>query len=175
MLSSPGGPPTDDTSNACGECMVGLELHWGVGNTVASPYPSLSESRVGGLRPPFVTKRRSEVAAGIGGFSPADAVMVLWQAAGESRDALAEERVFNQFPLQPGFRESSSGLQFLDVRLGEGAPAKVGGKVVCDWAGYTIHLGRIIESKNLTKGGAFSGEDNELLRCDCFQSISLGC
>jgi len=84
--------------------------------------------------------------------------------ASESREALAEEKVFNQFPLQPGFRETSSGLQFLDVRLGEGAPSKVGGKVVCDWAGYTIHLGRIIEAKRLTKGGAFSGDDNDLLR-----------
>ena len=87
------------------------------------------------------------------------------QQASESREALAEEKVFNQFPLQPGFRETSSGLQFLDVRLGEGAPSKVGGKVVCDWAGYTIHLGRIIEAKRLTKGGAFSGDDNDLLRC----------
>lgn len=36
--------------------------------------------------------------------------------------------------------------------------------MVVDWDGYTIHLGRIIEAKMLTKGGAFQADESMLLR-----------
>jgi hypothetical protein len=76
----------------------------------------------------------------------------------------AEKQVFTDFQTYPDFTSTPSGLQYRDVRIGEGTPAEFGQKVVVDWAGYTIHLGRIIEAKLLTKGGAFGGDEGNLLR-----------
>ena len=58
-----------------------------------------------------------------------------------------------------------SGLQYQELRVGLGQEVKEGDEVVVDWDGYTIgYYGRIIEAKNLSKGGAFDRDDFEYLR-----------
>ncbi|KVH95725.1 Peptidyl-prolyl cis-trans isomerase, FKBP-type [Cynara cardunculus var. scolymus] len=56
----------------------------------------------------------------------------------------------------PDYAETSSGLQYKDLRRGSGQTAKMGDTVVVDWDGYTIgYYGRIFEARNKTKGGSF--------------------
>ncbi|CAN1237001.1 Peptidyl-prolyl cis-trans isomerase FKBP19, chloroplastic [Linum grandiflorum] len=56
----------------------------------------------------------------------------------------------------PDYTETSSGLQYKDLRQGTGATPNVGETVVVDWDGYTIgYYGRIFEARNKTKGGSF--------------------
>ncbi|PKA54070.1 Peptidyl-prolyl cis-trans isomerase FKBP19, chloroplastic [Apostasia shenzhenica] len=65
----------------------------------------------------------------------------------------------------PDYMETQSGLQYKDLRLGDGPKAKKGEIVVIDWDGYTIgYYGRIFEARNKTKGGSFEGEDKEFLK-----------
>ena len=61
--------------------------------------------------------------------------------------------------------DEQTGLQYKDYRIGLGAAPKPGDVVVVDWAGYTIgYYGRIIEARNLAKGGDFEGGDDAFLR-----------
>uniref|UniRef100_A0A8R7TC89 Uncharacterized protein n=2 Tax=Triticum urartu TaxID=4572 RepID=A0A8R7TC89_TRIUA len=56
----------------------------------------------------------------------------------------------------PDYTETESGLQYKDLRVGEGPSPKKGETVVIDWDGYTIgYYGRIFEARNKTKGGSF--------------------
>lgn len=56
--------------------------------------------------------------------------------------------------------ETNSGLQYKDLRVGNGPTPKKGDMVVVDWDGYTIgYYGRIFEARNKTKGGSFEGDD----------------
>ncbi|XP_078447590.1 peptidyl-prolyl cis-trans isomerase FKBP19, chloroplastic-like [Wolffia australiana] len=65
----------------------------------------------------------------------------------------------------PDYTETPSGLQYKDLRVGEGPTPKVGETVVVDWDGYTIgYYGRIFEARNKTKGGSFEGDDKEFFR-----------
>ncbi|EFJ05865.1 hypothetical protein SELMODRAFT_450892 [Selaginella moellendorffii] len=65
----------------------------------------------------------------------------------------------------PDFKETSSGLQFKDLKMGTGPIPKPGETVVVDWAGYTIgYYGRIFEARNKAKGGSFEGNEKELFR-----------
>eukprot|EP00958_Prasinococcus_capsulatus_P011515 scaffold1146_cov399-Prasinococcus_capsulatus_cf.AAC.4 len=58
-----------------------------------------------------------------------------------------------------------SGLQYQDIRIGSGKEAASGSSVVVDWDGYTIgYYGRVIEARNLAKGGDFNKEDHPFLR-----------
>mmetsp|Transcript_11854 Transcript_11854/g.15503 ORF Transcript_11854/g.15503 Transcript_11854/m.15503 type:complete len:257 (-) Transcript_11854:448-1218(-) len=58
--------------------------------------------------------------------------------------------------IYPDFTQTPSGLQFKDVKPGEGSGAEVGDRVVIDWEGYTIGFyGRIFQAKNKAQGGAF--------------------
>ncbi|KAL9226441.1 hypothetical protein vseg_002255 [Gypsophila vaccaria] len=60
----------------------------------------------------------------------------------------------------PDYTETSSGLQYKDLRMGMGPKPKIGETVVVDWDGYTIgYYGRIFEARNKTKGGSFEGDD----------------
>eukprot|EP00959_Pyramimonas_sp_CCMP1952_P079031 1652111-Pyramimonas_sp.AAC.2 len=98
-------------------------------------------------------------------YSPA---LLMMLPQGVASVEAAETAVFTEFKTYPEFTTTPSGLQFRDVRIGEGTSAERGKKVpgvqvVVDWAGYTIHLGRIIEAKLLTKGGAFGGDEGNLL------------
>ncbi|KAL4570062.1 hypothetical protein LXL04_025712 [Taraxacum kok-saghyz] len=65
----------------------------------------------------------------------------------------------------PDYEETSSGLQYKDLRPGSGATPKIGDTVVVDWDGYTIgYYGRIFEARNKTKGGSFEGDDKSFYR-----------
>ncbi|XP_023763841.1 peptidyl-prolyl cis-trans isomerase FKBP19, chloroplastic [Lactuca sativa] len=65
----------------------------------------------------------------------------------------------------PDYAETSSGLQYKDLRAGSGATPKIGDTVVVDWDGYTIgYYGRIFEARNKTKGGSFEGDDKSFYR-----------
>ncbi|KAH7683347.1 Peptidyl-prolyl cis-trans isomerase Fpr3/Fpr4-like protein [Dioscorea alata] len=56
----------------------------------------------------------------------------------------------------PDYTETQSGLQYKDLRVGDGPAPKLGETVVVDWDGYTIgYYGRIFEARNKTKGGSF--------------------
>nr|KJB77196.1 hypothetical protein B456_012G126000 [Gossypium raimondii] len=56
----------------------------------------------------------------------------------------------------PDYTETVSGLQYKDLRVGDGPTPKMGDTVVVDWDGYTIgYYGRIFEARNKTKGGSF--------------------
>lgn len=65
----------------------------------------------------------------------------------------------------PDYTETESGLQYKDLRIGEGPSPKVGDTVVVDWDGYTIgYYGRIFEARNKTKGGSFEGDDKDFFK-----------
>lgn len=65
----------------------------------------------------------------------------------------------------PDYNETQSGLQYKDLRLGEGPTPKMGETVVVDWDGYTIgYYGRIFEARNKTKGGSFEGDDKDYFK-----------
>ncbi|KAI3410873.1 Peptidylprolyl isomerase [Psidium guajava] len=65
----------------------------------------------------------------------------------------------------PDYVETDSGLQYKDLRLGDGPTPKVGETVVVDWDGYTIgYYGRIFEARNKTKGGSFEGNDKDFFK-----------
>ncbi|KAF5833570.1 hypothetical protein DUNSADRAFT_10061 [Dunaliella salina] len=58
-----------------------------------------------------------------------------------------------------------TGLQYQDIREGQGEPIKDGQTAVVDWSGYTIgYYGRPFEARNKPKGSAFTGEDKDFLR-----------
>jgi len=61
-------------------------------------------------------------------------------------------------------RDERTGLIYRDYRVGEGAQFAEGDRVAVDWAAYTVHRGFVVEGKRLTKGGAFEGDDADLLR-----------
>lgn len=65
----------------------------------------------------------------------------------------------------PDYTETSSGLQYKDLRVGDGPTPKMGETVVVDWDGYTIgYYGRIFEARNKTKGGSFVGDDKDFYK-----------
>eukprot|EP00746_Dinoflagellata_sp_MGD_P015506 gnl/MRDRNA2_/MRDRNA2_134472_c0_seq1.p1 gnl/MRDRNA2_/MRDRNA2_134472_c0~~gnl/MRDRNA2_/MRDRNA2_134472_c0_seq1.p1 ORF type:complete len:334 (+),score=54.64 gnl/MRDRNA2_/MRDRNA2_134472_c0_seq1:55-1056(+) len=61
-------------------------------------------------------------------------------------------------------KDADSGLLFQEVRLGAGDAVASGDQVAVDWACYTVHRGFIVQAKLLTKGGAFEGDYESLLR-----------
>lgn len=65
----------------------------------------------------------------------------------------------------PDYTETTSGLQYKDLRVGDGPTPKAGETVVVDWDGYTIgYYGRIFEARNKTKGGSFVGDDKDFYK-----------
>ncbi|XP_020254408.1 peptidyl-prolyl cis-trans isomerase FKBP19, chloroplastic isoform X1 [Asparagus officinalis] len=65
----------------------------------------------------------------------------------------------------PDYTKTQSGLQYKDLRTGEGPLPKMGDTVVVDWDGYTIgYYGRIFEARNKTKGGSFEGDDKDFFK-----------
>ena len=73
----------------------------------------------------------------------------------------------------PDFVATPSGLQYKDVKVGNGESPEDGDRVVFDWEGYTIgHYGRIFQAKNGVKGGAFADETGAPL-CLSFPPCSL--
>ncbi|GAV80793.1 FKBP_C domain-containing protein [Cephalotus follicularis] len=65
----------------------------------------------------------------------------------------------------PDYTETDSGLQYKDLRVGNGPKPKMGETVLVNWDGYTIgYYGRIFEARNKTKGGSFEGDDKDLYK-----------
>ncbi|XP_022724931.1 peptidyl-prolyl cis-trans isomerase FKBP19, chloroplastic [Durio zibethinus] len=65
----------------------------------------------------------------------------------------------------PDYTQTESGLQYKDLRVGDGPTPKMGETVVVDWDGYTIgYYGRIFEARNKTKGGSFVGDDKDFFK-----------
>ncbi|RZC24093.1 Peptidyl-prolyl cis-trans isomerase FKBP19, chloroplastic [Glycine soja] len=65
----------------------------------------------------------------------------------------------------PDYAETKSGLQYKDLRPGNGPKPKMGETVVVDWDGYTRgYYGRIFEAQNKTKGGSFEGDDKNFVK-----------
>ncbi|KAK7394188.1 hypothetical protein VNO78_14709 [Psophocarpus tetragonolobus] len=65
----------------------------------------------------------------------------------------------------PDYTQTASGLQYKDLRPGNGPKPKTGDTVVVDWDGYTIgYYGRIFEARNKTKGGSFQGDDKDFFK-----------
>ncbi|XP_065854389.1 peptidyl-prolyl cis-trans isomerase FKBP19, chloroplastic isoform X2 [Euphorbia lathyris] len=65
----------------------------------------------------------------------------------------------------PDYVETESGLQYKDLRVGDGPKPKMGEIVVVDWDGYTIgYYGRIFEARNKTKGGSFEGNEKDFFK-----------
>lgn len=65
----------------------------------------------------------------------------------------------------PDYTETESGLQYKDLRTGDGPVPNIGDLVVVDWDGYTIgYYGRIFEARNKTKGGSFEGNEKDYFK-----------
>ncbi|KAE8696630.1 Peptidyl-prolyl cis-trans isomerase FKBP19 [Hibiscus syriacus] len=65
----------------------------------------------------------------------------------------------------PDYTETESGLQYKDLRVGDGPTPNMGDTVVVDWDGYTIgYYGRIFEARNKSKGGSFVGDDKDFFK-----------
>lgn len=63
------------------------------------------------------------------------------------------------------FELTDSGLQYKDLKPGNGEVPQPGDKVVIDWSGYTIgYYGRPFEARNKAKGSAFTGENKDFYR-----------
>ncbi|GLT46415.1 hypothetical protein SLA2020_201650 [Shorea laevis] len=118
----------------------------------------------------LVIERRKVVVAAFGFVAGA-----LWGSSIEDGTATAAE--FTDMPALrgkdygktkmkfPDYTETESGLQYKDLRVGDGPKPKMGETVVVDWDGYTIgYYGRIFEARNKTKGGSFEGDDKDFFK-----------
>ncbi|XP_068326363.1 peptidyl-prolyl cis-trans isomerase FKBP19, chloroplastic-like isoform X2 [Pyrus communis] len=117
----------------------------------------------------ILIERRSVVFSSIG--------MVAAAFCNVSKDVIALASQFTDMPAlrgkdygkskmsYPDYTETESGLQYKDLRVGDGPKPKVGETVVVDWDGYTIgYYGRIFEARNKTKGGSFEGDDKAFFK-----------
>lgn len=63
------------------------------------------------------------------------------------------------------YTTTSSGLQYQDLKEGNGPIAQPGNTAVVDWSGVTIgYYGRPFEGRNKARGGAFTGDDKDFYR-----------
>ncbi|KAK3252686.1 hypothetical protein CYMTET_38030 [Cymbomonas tetramitiformis] len=94
-----------------------------------------------------------------GSFEQAEASTCVEMPALQGRGYCKPATIYEDYVL------TDSGLQYKDFRLGAGDVPQAGDKVVVDWDGYTVgYFGRIIQAKNLSKGGAFEDGDVGFLR-----------
>mmetsp|Transcript_9142 Transcript_9142/g.17103 ORF Transcript_9142/g.17103 Transcript_9142/m.17103 type:complete len:274 (+) Transcript_9142:169-990(+) len=64
--------------------------------------------------------------------------------------------------IYPDYVLKDNGLQYKDLRVGQGQLLQKGDKVLVDWDAFTIgYYGRIVQAKNLTKGGDYEGSENQ--------------
>lgn len=88
---------------------------------------------------------------GIAKFEPMDAL--------RGKDYGKSRMSYNDYTRTP------SGLQYQDLRLGQGDAPRAGDTVVVDWDGYTIgYYGRPFEARNKPKGSSFSGDNKDYYR-----------
>ncbi|GAB5366025.1 hypothetical protein AAMO2058_001108900 [Amorphochlora amoebiformis] len=63
------------------------------------------------------------------------------------------------------YTQTPTGLQYQDLRVGQGKSPLKGDECVIDWSGYTIgYYGRPFEARDKAKGGDFTGDEKELYR-----------
>lgn len=63
------------------------------------------------------------------------------------------------------YTKTKSGLQYQDIKEGDGPQPITGQTCVVDWAGVTIgYYGRPFEARNKARGGAFTGDDKDYFR-----------
>ncbi|XVE50017.1 hypothetical protein DITRI_Ditri01bG0128200 [Diplodiscus trichospermus] len=122
---------------------------------------------------PLIERRKVMVIAAVGLVAGA-----LWDSSCEEFGmAMAASSGFTDMPALrgkdygktkmrfPDYTETESGLQYKDLRVGDGPRPKLGETVVVDWDGYTIgYYGRIFEARNKTKGGSFVGDDKDFFK-----------
>jgi hypothetical protein len=66
--------------------------------------------------------------------------------------------------LYPDF-EQLNGLQYKQIKEGQGKSPSIGDRVVVDWEGYTIgYYGRPFQTRGKVKGGAFDSNEPEFFR-----------
>ncbi|KAF5746368.1 peptidyl-prolyl cis-trans isomerase FKBP19 chloroplastic [Tripterygium wilfordii] len=135
------------------------------------PYKSGSSSTGESGFPVYGDKidRRKAIISSVG--------LISWPLWGASKDEVAVASEFADMPAlrgkdygktkmrYPDYIETESGLQFKDLRKGNGPTPKTGETVMVDWDGYTIgYYGRIFEARNKTKGGSFEGGDKDFFK-----------
>jgi len=88
---------------------------------------------------PAVLSRRGAGLVALGlGVLPLQA-----DAAENQRASVFDQYLSSELRKWPGYTETVSGLQYLDVRIGEGTPAEVGKKVCPDlrrWVPVNTHM-----------------------------------
>jgi FKBP-type peptidyl-prolyl cis-trans isomerase len=83
----------------------------------------------------------------------------------EPMDALKEKDYGKPRMKYGDFERTPTGLQYLDIKPGDGAAPEKGQTVVVDWSGYTIgYYGRPFEARNKPKGSSFTGENKDFYR-----------
>ncbi|KAL4353686.1 hypothetical protein GQ457_06G004950 [Hibiscus cannabinus] len=121
----------------------------------------------------LIERRKVMVLGSVGLLAPA-----LWDPSnGDIGTAMAASSGFTDMPAlrgkdygktkmrYPDYTETESGLQYKDLRVGDGPTPKMGETVVVDWDGYTIgYYGRIFEARNKSKGGSFVGDDKDFFK-----------
>ncbi|KAK8564021.1 hypothetical protein V6N13_005762 [Hibiscus sabdariffa] len=121
----------------------------------------------------LIERRKLMVIGSVGLLAPA-----LWDSSnGDIGMAMAASSGFTDMPAlrgkdygktkmrYPDYTETESGLQYKDLRVGDGPTPKMGETVVVDWDGYTIgYYGRIFEARNKSKGGSFVGDDKDFFK-----------
>ncbi|KAK8561518.1 hypothetical protein V6N12_048584 [Hibiscus sabdariffa] len=120
-----------------------------------------------------IERRKVMVIGSVGLLAPA-----LWDPSnGDIGTAMAASSGFTDMPAlrgkdygktkmrYPDYTETESGLQYKDLRVGDGPTPEMGETVVVDWDGYTIgYYGRIFEARNKSKGGSFVGDDKDFFK-----------
>ncbi|KAJ8901514.1 hypothetical protein NDN08_007358 [Rhodosorus marinus] len=121
---------------------------------VGLPGKSASERDVCVCRAEEISRRAVLAAIGISLVRVPDVNAVVEDIPAIRGRQFGKERIlYKDFSLTP------SGLQYKDVKIGSGNSPNDGDRIVVDWEGYTIgYYGRIFESKNKVKGGAFEND-----------------
>ncbi|KAH8522387.1 hypothetical protein H0E87_003133 [Populus deltoides] len=136
-------------------------------STLTSHHPDVCIKKCAG-----VIERRQVIMLSVGLLAGA-----ALQHSSSNKDAAAMAAEFTDMPAlrgkdygktkmrYPDYTETESGLQYKDLRAGNGPLPKMGETVVVDWDGYTIgYYGRIFEARNKTKGGSFEGDDKDFFK-----------
>ncbi|KXZ51335.1 hypothetical protein GPECTOR_13g822 [Gonium pectorale] len=98
------------------------------------------------------------------GVSPAEAADAVISKY-EPMDALKGKDYGKPRMTYKDYTTTPSGLQYQDLKVGEGDLPQPGDTVVIDWDGYTIgYYGRPFEARNKPKGSSFTGDNKDFYR-----------
>ncbi|KAF9689033.1 hypothetical protein SADUNF_Sadunf01G0049800 [Salix dunnii] len=151
-------------------CINGL--HFNSWNSIPIPWKNFTIHNFCIKKFTGVIERRQVITLSVGLLAGA-----FLQHSSSNKDAAAMAAEFADMPAlrgkdygktkmrYPDYTETESGLQYKDLRAGNGPLPKMGEIVVVDWDGYTIgYYGRIFEARNKTKGGSFEGDDKDFFK-----------